>query len=235
MRRASNGFGLVVIGLGVGWLAGLSVSPVASVVITSALGAAAAIVGALAGVARADHGSHDKPGGAPAQRKVLGNWTESGAVRPIASWPLAVLVVGLVLGSGMGVWARTHNWLGQNPSVRAWSALGVDPGALEGEIRWWAERGVTGLSEDDVTLRLFNLRYPERAADLAPRGPETGADQGVLFSQPSDECNRLSGATDENLFRTMNESPNRLVRAIADLSSSPSKLREVVTIACSRE
>ena len=40
-------FYLLATGLGIGWLTGLSVSPVVSIVITSVTGAAAAIVAAL--------------------------------------------------------------------------------------------------------------------------------------------------------------------------------------------
>lgn len=41
---------LVVTGFGIGWLAGLSVSPVVSIVITSVTGSVATIVAALSGV-----------------------------------------------------------------------------------------------------------------------------------------------------------------------------------------
>ena len=46
----SLGAGLLTIGLGRGWLAGLSLSPVISVVITSVVAAASAIIAVLGGV-----------------------------------------------------------------------------------------------------------------------------------------------------------------------------------------
>jgi hypothetical protein len=49
-NRLVNASPLLIIGVGIGWLIGLSVSPVVSIVITSVAGSAAAIVVALSGL-----------------------------------------------------------------------------------------------------------------------------------------------------------------------------------------
>lgn len=130
--------GLVVVGLGVGWLVGLSVSPVVSIVVSSVTGIAAAIVATMIGLederTRARNGSEDCE--TPNCR-----WR----VNP---WPLSILIIGLVLGSIGGVWARTHNWLGESPYDAVQDAVNV-----------WSNMD-TGLSDDQIERRLFELEYP---------------------------------------------------------------------------
>lgn len=90
---------LLITGIGIGWLIGLSVSPVVSIVITSVTGSAAAVVAVLSGLEK--------------ERQ----WS----VNP---WPLAVLIAGLVSGSMIGIEARNQDWLGRDitAEVNKWTA-----------------------------------------------------------------------------------------------------------------
>jgi hypothetical protein len=116
---------LLLTGAGIGWLAGLSVSPVISVIITSITGAAAALVAALAGLdAKPDPAEGEMP-----LRKLPAN---------ISPYPLAALIAGIVVGSIFGVRARNHHWLGSE---------------ISSEIAKWTQRMQDGRSRQRSTAR----------------------------------------------------------------------------------
>jgi multisubunit Na+/H+ antiporter MnhC subunit len=98
-------------GIGVGWLLGLSASPVVSIVITSVTGSAAAIVAALSGLNK-----EAKEANTEGQRRL--------AIDPL---PLAALVIGIVFGSIVGISARNHHWFGSDRSseIEQWTKLGL--------------------------------------------------------------------------------------------------------------
>ena len=96
---------LFVIGAGVGWLAGLSVSPVIATVLASLVGVAGGIV---------------------AGARSLGTESEASGGKVGAAWadarPAAVLVLGIVIGAPLGIMARTHQIFeapGGDPSTPA--------------------------------------------------------------------------------------------------------------------
>lgn len=121
---------LVVTGFGIGWLAGLAVSPVVSIVITSVLGTVAAVVAVLSGL------ESTSPAGEKTAtlRQFLG-------LHP-NPWPVALLVIGITLGSVFGILARNYNWLGSD---------------LSSELNKWAR---ADLENNAVALRIFELQYP---------------------------------------------------------------------------
>ena len=131
-RSATNILLLGASGLGIGWLVGMSVSPVLAVVVTSLLAAAAAGASVLSGLQKSE------------------------TQRSINIVPVFILVLGVVLGSVVGVLTRTRSWLASpadDPSrtILQWSAL-------------------TGLPPQRVALMLFyqaTLRAPSASKDLA--------------------------------------------------------------------
>ena len=96
----SAAFALVITGFGIGWLAGLAVSPVVSLVISSVLGTVAAIVAVLSGLEPTSTNGEKTA----TLRQFLG-------LHP-NPWPIALLVVGITFGSVLGILARNNNWLG---------------------------------------------------------------------------------------------------------------------------
>lgn len=174
--RADIPFALVVTGFGIGWLAGLSVSPVVSIVITSVTGSVATIIAALSGVKEEFLDTESSPA---TLRRLLR------AVTPV---PLAWLVGGLILGSIAGIGARNYNLLGPKPAtalaqeVNKWTAYGLDEqvvarrlfeaqygyrGLLEQnpaiEITRWTT-GTISLDANEVAHRLFESTYPLESA-----------------------------------------------------------------------
>ena len=87
-RGWSVALSLVVAGLGLGWLVGLSLTPVIGAVLTSLLGLVAGVVAGLSVL------STDK-------------------VKIYNTWPMALLILGIAVGASAGVLARTNDLLGQ--------------------------------------------------------------------------------------------------------------------------
>ena len=80
---------LLIAGFGIGWLAGLSLSPVVSTLLA---GIMSVVGGVVAGLASAG----------------------SEVARPrVNAWPAAILVLGVAMGSPAGIVARSHNLFGR--------------------------------------------------------------------------------------------------------------------------
>ncbi|GEM_PF-3315538 len=156
---------LVVTGFGIGWLAGLAVSPVVSIVITSVTGVAAAVVTALSGLKE----EPDDP--KPKERRQLPK---------IEIWPLAILLFGMVIGSTLGILARNNHLFGSDVTseIKKWTDVGVPKeavmerlfgktatyspytqpytGTLQIEIERWTS---LGLPKEQVVTRLFEQYF----------------------------------------------------------------------------
>src|SRR5262249_21167159 len=111
--------------------------------------------------------------------------------------PLALMILGLVGGSCVGLYARTNEWLSADPQrvVRRWKG--------------------TGLKEEEIKKRLFDELYPPARPQEIGR-PEKGEqkdDQGkkpdrtihnnVLFTVYADECQRFRIEDGETLRKDM--------------------------------
>ncbi len=94
---------ILLTGIGVGWLAGLSLSPVAHIVITSVIGLAAAAVAALAGVELPVQEKDSKDEATPQPKLPAG---------PVNAFPIALLVLAVAGGAPLGILARTHQVFG---------------------------------------------------------------------------------------------------------------------------
>lgn len=196
---------ILITGFGTGWLIGLSVSPVVSIVITSVTGSAAAIIAAMSGVEKklSDTNQSEK------NEKIKTYWI----VNPV---PLAVLVVGLIVGSIAGILARNNNIFGSDISI---------------EMQRWSKAGLTqaGLSEEDIILRLFDTQFPVNS-QLTRSIPPGGT---VLFTVSVEQCDALDAA----LARTEIDDPEALAKALRrfeqlkrlpDIVSDPELLKNIV-------
>ena len=93
---------LFIIGLCVGLLTGLSISPIIQTVLSSILGICIAIVSILSGL---------ESKSANTQNKFFFDYK-------LNVFPLTLLVVGITLGAIGGIYARTHDVLGRNSTVK---------------------------------------------------------------------------------------------------------------------
>jgi hypothetical protein len=89
---------IVISGACVGFLAGLSVSPVAGALLSTVTALVVGITSTLAGVQITN--PNNDASKSPGSRVT------------VSALPAAVLVVGIVVGSIIGIYTRTHDWLG---------------------------------------------------------------------------------------------------------------------------
>lgn len=214
---------LLLTGLGIGWLVGLSVSPVVSIVITSVAGSAAAIIAAMSGLENQPKAESDSKA-----KKI-----HFSKISPV---PIASLVVGIVAGSIVGIYVRSHNGLGNDPSlakeVEQWTELGLNREEvtrrlfenkysyrgwmgtdLSAEIEKWTSEGLTN---EEVVRRLLESTYPvdyEFSTNTATSGgvdPNDGV-AGVLFAVEATECG--------NLYKALSRSQEALVKELGKIES----------------
>ena len=199
LPRLRAGLCVAASGAAIGWLAGLSVSPVIQVTITSLLTVLVSLTSALASInlSGTDAGaSEERP-----RRRVLS------LVSPA---PVALLVVALACGASVGAYARSNDWLGASASRIA---------------KEWKE---TGLSRTEILLRVFNQRYPALVGQPGAAALQATSRQGVLFSVPTEECARFRGAQGEDLRREMLSGSSERVARFAKQCKTPDCLRVAV-------
>jgi hypothetical protein len=189
---------LLVCGLGVGWLIGMSVSPVLHIVVSSVIALVVGATSALAGTEVSDHVTSasdetaicktteftDTPA-APKEPGKEATFFSSRRVR-IDPTPLAFLIASLIVGSAIGVYARTNDLFGPNPKRIA--------------QKW---RG-TGLEERDIERRIFDTAYPPAFSQQVENGQiKTSASEaqvgGVLYGVSVSDCQWLQGKHGDEL------------------------------------
>jgi hypothetical protein len=221
---------IVFSGLGIGWLIGMSVSPVLEIVIGAVLATLLAIVGALAGLdslpANPNTGSE---GQVPAVGSIV-----SGLHRRRSQFnvlPLTFLILSIVAGSVVGVYARTNQWLATNPDTfkKKWKAAGLtEAQALQLLVR--ASYG----SETHAYKEPVKPKDEEQPPLTLP----------VLFANVApEECNVYRNSHGDELVRKLAASSDERLRHLTKQLTETEKLPnaphilEVVTreIICSVE
>jgi hypothetical protein len=156
MNRILNVFALIAIGLSIGWMVGMSVSPVVQTVIASVLTLLISVISLLAGMpdksASPPKAEKSIPGTPTVETHVLGNvitvlvtqpaphlkseqsepapkgQPKPAATATIALWPVAMFILFLAIGSALGVFTRTNHLLGVDaPAVaHKWTSNKTD-------------------------------------------------------------------------------------------------------------
>ena len=171
-RQIQNAFCLLVSGFGLGWLVGLSVSPVVQTVLASLIALVVSLSTALAGLRTGDTQKEDEVStnssvNAPPRRNLT--WRLPDFLDPL---PVMFMVVGLACGASVGVYGRANNWLGARSNIY---------------VEEWKE---TGLSAKEITTRVFDLLYPPTTSnnETATEGAGNttqGVDQSANTGQPT--------------------------------------------------
>lgn len=203
-RARSDWFWVLLSGLGVGWLVGMSVSPVLHIVVASIVACVAAVVSGLAGVKAlsgvvndsrsADDGKQTGAQTLSAQNDRTGMLVPARARSTVVdARPIGLLLLGIGAGSCFGIYARTNEWLG--------------PDLNHVTSRW----SKTGLSQAAIAQRVFERAYPLQTSFTDSRPQKPGATENVvegpklspqtagLFAFPVDDCQLLQGQTGREL------------------------------------
>jgi hypothetical protein len=153
-------------GVGVGMLMGFSISPTLHIIFASVTALVVGIVSALAGL-------EVKPGDSDNKEEVgaelqLGKRKGVVKVNPL---PLTMLIIGLVIGSCVGIYVRTNELLGVSPRRIA---------------ERWKD---TGLDEKEIYRRIFDQMYPARPNSASNNKPpsSSAASQEQSLAPPQTE------------------------------------------------
>lgn len=205
---------LIVIGFGVGWLMGLTTTPVVSIVITALVGAFTSVAAIAIGVRRwvqltandssksSDSDKEEPPPEEPKDDEENTPKSPAEALIEAASvlpTPLALIVLGLILGVSVGLRARSHDWFGLPVAseVKVWTDLGLDQATAvqkiferrlgsnlqepeidwEAEVKKWVDLENSNKDNEDnkkIVEKLFEKRLEQLSpSDTAASSSET--------------------------------------------------------------
>lgn len=210
--RLIHSCSLVIIGFGIGWLAGLSVSPVVSTIITSIVGVTVTLISVLSGIKNRPAQSDEDT-----ENHANPRWS----VNPV---PIALLIVGILIGSTLGIMVRTRNSLGATEPRRD----------VRAEIQRWTD---VGLDPQEVARRLFDLEYPvnadaSKSAGQASSGEQANFRQSVLFGDEYKECEDLVRRSPAQLPVLLRDSDNEIFNQLPDIIQDPETLEQMVELLC---
>lgn len=204
-----KGLSLSIIGFGIGWLMGLSVTPVVSNILTALVATVMAMMGILSGL----EGQRGEPGETGQVPNLSSRW----AVNPV---PVAILILGILAGSSVGILARTHNWLGWSEDISK-------------EVKIWTDQG---LEQSDVAKWLFDAKYKDGSTtkngdtQIVSNPSKPGA-PGVLFSASQKECESLLKLPSKDLPTYINGTS---FKELSTLIEDAEKLQKVLEVICTK-
>lgn len=199
--------GIIVLGLVIGILAGFSVSPVISVILTALVAAGGTVVAVLGGFAKKD---------IPKQLT-------------INPFPLAILALAILIGAFIGMYTRI-NWA-QNLLDQEKLQTLLPPTNMQTIIDDW---GKYDLENDTVAKRIYELYLPKAIEQItqSPTAENDAFKVGLLSIPVASECTRLKATNDSKLRGEMQIANSKLVQMYADAIDDSTKLKEFVDLAC---
>lgn len=175
-----NSFCLLLSGLGLGWLVGLSISPVIQTVLASLVAVVVSLSSALAGLRPSEPEVDDS--------QETGSAKDTGHRRrrrfPILLDPLPVMtmVIGLAFGTAVGIYARTNDLLGSRNNLL---------------VEEWKD---TGLTAKEITTRVFDSLYPPSSngeSALQEHAPTPPTDQNTNSTQTQQQPSNTNQAQEK--------------------------------------
>lgn len=182
---------------------GLSVTPVVSNILTTLVATVMTIMAFLSGI----EGQRGEANGTGQVPTLSSRW----GVNPV---PMAILIFGILVGTSIGVFARSHNWLGWSEDISE-------------EVKTWTDQG---LKQSDVAQRLFDAKYPVGGTTIASNLTKDSK-EGVLFSNSKTECNNLLSYPSAELPRYIK---GTAFEKLSTLIEDAEKLRQVLEVVCTK-
>ncbi|PYP84939.1 MAG: hypothetical protein DMF61_17920 [Blastocatellia bacterium AA13] len=230
---------------------GLSVSQVLYIIVTSILTLVVGITSTLANLS-----SHESDTSTDRMEGKLGSQIK---VTPV---PVAVLIIGLVIGASLGVYARTNEWFGPNVQsfVRKWKATGLTEAEITQRLfnNLYAFPAIASseangsnilLKSGNVSDSLDDTRTEKRPLDTgkpiqkSSKGIEANVQQGpfnshsgLLFSTTLEECQRLYSSSPDELRQEMASSGDPRISRLAKRCENTACLKALIEeIICPRK
>jgi hypothetical protein len=159
-RRLAETWPLLFCGIGIGWLVGLSISPVTSGVVMVLLSLAAAVTAVLSGFRPASGPAAQSSASTGLTALLLGM-----RVRGPHAVGVTLLIAGVCLGSAGGIWTRTQGLLGpaSASSVPEGDQEGRRPETVGAANEWQERVRVPGLYNNPSPRDVDRLRGATQA------------------------------------------------------------------------
>jgi hypothetical protein len=218
-----NVISLLIGGLALGWLVGLSVSPVLHLIVASILSLAVAATSALAGIRlKADECEH------PSDES--GSMVSDFSIRRVNLLPLGLLTAAIATGASMGIFARTNNLLGLYPAIAA---------------KRWAD---AGMANPEIKKRMFDAIYsssdiPSHGLQQQQPSDKNGGNKGEgpqnplvsgasLYAVDATQCNLLDGKDGDDLKTALIGLGNESTRAAVSKCTSKDCFQAIREVLC---
>lgn len=191
-------------GLGLGWIMGMSVTPIVQTVITAVLALAVAVANALIGLrAEAEvQGEDDQDKPKP---------------EPVNPLPFGSLLIGLAAGAALGIWSRTHDVLGPdvNSRIAEWKSTGYPDSVI---ARRLFERTYPPLTKENAV----------------PKGDPAVGNTTFLYHVPAGGCEVLRQATPDSaqLSTQLRVLGDEYVDRVVSQCNSAECMRALVELLC---
>ena len=143
-RSLANAGALALTGISIGWLVGLSTSPVIQKVLESALVIATTVVAALAGVRIQNADSKGTDGNDTAAKPATAVNGDGVTSVEVSAIPLAAFSLLLAIGTTLGLAARAKDWFTPDPAAFM--------------VKWQA---ATGIKKETIGKLLLESSYPD--------------------------------------------------------------------------
>lgn len=234
---------LAAIGVCIGVLAGLSVSPVMPVILATLMTLAASVVAVLSGIEQTTEktpDSLDEKGGseqasdetqaveATEISKVMGAQNQS-AMRTMTLAPLTSLVLALLIGSLLGLTVRltASDVLPFQPAVKG---NFEPPEQLEQHLDKWERLGI---DRGVAAGKIFDTHIGYAPIQIGSAAEDSDNSNAIgLHSVSSSECERWSQLPGSELAQALRNAGSQKVGRIPELTQDAELLRLIVKIAC---
>lgn len=196
---------LFILGISLGWLVGMSASPVLAIILGSIISLIATIVSVLTGINfnTSTQKSESEENQKPFQKNIN-----------IA--PLSFLVLFIALGTALGLFCRTNDIFGIQPNIFAnkWKGSGFDDKDLKNNLLKYLYLTFQKKSETNMTSNEGSLIF-----------------HGVLFASTADDCGSITskhGVELKNSLLALNDSTLTILVRNCNDSSALEIIKDII-------
>ena len=203
---------LLICGLCVGWLVGLSLSPVLQIILTSIISLLVSIIGIMAGIQPASDSA-----------KIISFKKLQVSINPL---PVSLLIIGIAVGATYGLFARTNSFFGEDPQYLKKQLLqsGFSPDSASMYVK---DHMLDALWQRKQTSSLANnIIFKEKQNDLNP-GSVAG-----LYSVNSTFCDIIRLKHGQALYALLRSLDDARINNYLSVARDSTSLEALKSLLC---
>ena len=212
-----------LLGISIGWITGLSQTPIITVVLGSILSTLAAILGSLGSLTIKKEKTD----------KEIERIDTAGA-QYARIMPIALIVIGMAVSAPIGVYIRHTQVLGTNQQKEMERAIENEKKYYDEQIAYWSDK--TKVKPEEIAQGILNHRI-KLLSEITPETGKGSAGKGVgvgLFGYSRTNCERLLPAAPK-MLRPMMLTTDGYFKKMANAFDDEKILRKIVEVSCEQE